>query len=266
MNGLHYVRFDPTGNITLLVTDPVPRHLQPQIAARIMQPDGIPCEQVGFLESAENRQAAARLQMMGGEFCGNATMSVAAWIANLQGSKPGDTASVPLEVSGAAEVLHCRITVLNDGFEGTIRMPAVLSVEKYGELTAVHMDGIVHLIAEGAPMAPAEAESLLHRVSKDFREDAVGLLQWRSGTMTPLVYVKSTGTAVWETGCGSGSAAIGMLEALRGGKAETVTPVRQPGGCITASVSTGPDKSPLLYITGKVRILEKGIFPCFPDT
>lgn len=46
---LNYTIYNPTQNITLLVTSPVPRSRQPQLAAELMarRPD---VEQVGFLE------------------------------------------------------------------------------------------------------------------------------------------------------------------------------------------------------------------------
>ena len=73
---LEYTVWDPTKNITLLVSTPVERGAQAETAARLMaaRPQ---VEQVGFLEPAAAPGAELRLQMMGGEFCGNASMSAA---------------------------------------------------------------------------------------------------------------------------------------------------------------------------------------------
>ena len=72
---LRYTVIDPTKNITLLVTTPVPRDVQPRVAAELLR-RGKDAEQVGFVEGLA--AGDPRLQMMGGEFCGNATMSMAA--------------------------------------------------------------------------------------------------------------------------------------------------------------------------------------------
>ena len=71
---MRYSVFDPTGNITALVRDPVAPLQQPVIAAGIMRkhPE---VEQVGFVSFDG---ALPALRMAGGEFCGNASMSAAA--------------------------------------------------------------------------------------------------------------------------------------------------------------------------------------------
>ena len=70
---LRYTVIDPTKNITLLVTTPVPRDVQPRVAAELLRREK-DAEQVGFAEGLA--AGDPRLQKMGGEFCGNATMSM----------------------------------------------------------------------------------------------------------------------------------------------------------------------------------------------
>ena len=53
MKSFRYVRLDPTGNLTCLVLDPVEKAEEPGITARLM----------------------------GGEFCGNAAMASACYLA-----------------------------------------------------------------------------------------------------------------------------------------------------------------------------------------
>ena len=73
---VEYCVLDPTGNITILVTTPVPVALQPRIAAELMRiiPES---EQVGFLSQDDSCDIA--LRMAGGEFCGNASMCAAVY-------------------------------------------------------------------------------------------------------------------------------------------------------------------------------------------
>ncbi|MDO5436221.1 MAG: hypothetical protein Q4G19_07610 [Clostridia bacterium] len=258
MSSLPYVRFDPTGNITVFIITPVSRPLQPGLAAKIMNSGRFACEQVGFLEPPCDGGARLHLQMMGGEFCGNAAMSAAAYIAFLDGLKPGQTAAVPLEVSGAEGVLNCTARSVPGGWEGTVPMPAVNAVEGRNGLVFMHMNGILHIILRKS-IPDAEAETLLRSLAQSASEDAVGLLQWADGFLKPLVLVKSTGTLVWETGCGSGSAAVGAYEALRSGNGTTATPVRQPGGTITVQAENKDGHIVDISVTGHVKMLEYGM-------
>ena len=266
MKTYQYVKMDPTGNITVLVTDPVPREEQPELAGRLMADPSVGGEQVGFLERPEDPACRIHLQMMGGEFCGNATMSAAAWMMMTDG-QDGER-GIPMEVSGADGTLICRIRTAEDGWEGTVRMPAVLECmttdlpwrgEGY-HLIAVRMEGITHLILNGRIDCDEEAEAMLKAWSHAYQEDAVGLLQWNEEqqSIRPLVLVKAAGTLVWESGCGSGSAAIGAWKALESGNPVTVTEVSQPGGMIRTEVRTEGKQIREITITGKVRLIREG--------
>lgn len=246
---IRYVLLDPTGNLTCLVLDPVEARDRSGVTERLMDR----CEQVGYLMSPARGEARARLQMMGGEFCGNASMAAAAWLA----LQAGETeAAVPLEVSGAEGVLTCLVRRAPDStWQGTVEMPRVLAIEPFRwagrPLTAVRMPGMVHLICLER-LAEAEAETLLRGAAEALREPAAGLLQWdeASGTMRPLVLVREAGTMVWETACGSGSTAIGAWRAQRAGT-DLETEVRQPGGVLKVRSAGGR-----LFLTGTIRIGE----------
>lgn len=263
---VHYVKMDPTGNITILVTDPIPREKQPALANRLMSDPDIGGEQVGFLETPEQEACACRLQMMGGEFCGNASMSLGVLL--LMGRlADGEEKTVPLEVSGTKGVLPCRIKRLGNEWQGTVRMPAARTCEKKMlawdgrriPVTVVRMEGIAHVILDGTVESDTEAESILRAWAAYFEEEAVGLLQWndREKYMRPLILVKPTGTAVWENGCGSGSAAIGIRAARENGQA--VTEVKQPGGMIRTEVLLNEKNEQEITITGKVRLIGSGV-------
>lgn len=74
---ISYTKIDPAGNITVVVDSFVPREQQSRVASELMKRD-VTVEQVGFLEKPDDPCCAVRLQMMGGEFCGNASLSAAA--------------------------------------------------------------------------------------------------------------------------------------------------------------------------------------------
>ena len=254
---LEYTVIDPTKNITLLVTNPVPRDVQPRLAARLLKLEE-DAEQVGFVE--QYASALPRLQMMGGEFCGNATMSMAAWL--MRREPVGTVRDLLLEVSGAPQPVTCRITRLDGCFIGTVSMPLPERIEQLSlpvggvkeTFPVVFLPGICHVIAPAEVIDRARAEETLRAWSELLPGEAMGLLLLDESqtAFTPLVYVKPTDSCVWERGCGSGSAAIGAwLTAVRG--ADQCVSLRQPGGVI--QVVTQTDGGPLpasLTITGTV--------------
>lgn len=65
-----YEILNPSGNITALVTEDVPREKYKEISDEIMKNDPN-IEQVGFLKKYSN--SIFRLEMAGFEFCGNAS-------------------------------------------------------------------------------------------------------------------------------------------------------------------------------------------------
>ena len=262
-----YRVYDPTKNITALVTTPVPRRLHTAVAAKLMSAL-TSVEQAGFLEEPSDPAARLRLQMMGGEFCGNAAMSAAVYLAEQDGLPDGREACYPIEVSGSPGILRCHIEHSGGAFWGTVSMPLpeeICSVElpPLGaagpqSVPAVRFPGIVHCIVPTDRITrqtvetelPAQISALCARL----RSDACGLLLFdeRSSSFTPLVYVASTDTAVWESGCGSGSAAIGAYLSQRDGSNGNIA-LRQPGGIIWVRSLRNCDRITSLTITGQVQ-------------
>lgn len=257
---LDYTIWDPTKNITLLVSTPVPRDMQPEVAAKLMA-DRPQVEQVGFIEPATLPGAALRLQMMGGEFCGNASMSAAAYAADRDGLTAPE---VPLEVSGHEGILTCRLDRREGGLWGTVNMPLPVEITTAElpsgiSVPAVVFDGIVHCIAPAGTLSREAAEAAIRPVCAALDADACGIMLYdgAAGSITPLVYVRSTDTAVWESGCGSGSAAVGSYLASQAGESASVD-LRQPGGTITVSAAWENGRVPDLTITGRVALAERG--------
>ncbi len=249
MTDYRYVTLDPTGNLTTLVLDPVPPEERPEVTASLLPS----CEQVGYLVPPLSSGSAARLEMMGGEFCANATMATACWIAGESGIRPEETRRLKLEVTGAKEPLTCTVRLLTDGYEGTVEMPAACEFFSFTadgyDLRGIRLDGIAHLVFPGS-LPCEEAERILRQSVSELPDDAVGLLQWDGRFMRPLVYVRTTGSCVWETGCGSGSTAIGLLRARETDGQVTETEVLQPGGTLLVRVQ----RNGTVTLTGKVRL------------
>ena len=158
MERLQIVKISPTENMTVLVETPVPGARHAEIAEKLMAYGGVNCEQVGYIEPPRDPAARARLQMMGGEFCGNATMSLASFLCFCDAMPAGAQADIPLEVSGMEGTLACHVCCLAEGeYEGTVQMPRPLSISRQTlafsntpySVICVRMDGIAHLLPDG---------------------------------------------------------------------------------------------------------------------
>ena len=265
---IEYVKLSPTGNITILVRTPVPRERQAEIAAKLLAPDCVGGEQVGYIEPAGIPRARARLQMMGGEFCGNAAMALGALLARDAGLAQGGVFSAKLEVSGADAPISCYILAQDDAWQGAVRMPLPEEITQV-DLPAgdsvvraplVRMPGIAHLIIPaGIGIGEDELRRCLPEWNRRIGADALGALLWNapSSFINPLVYVPSTGTLVREHGCGSGTAAVGCWLAAAQDKTYEA-PIHQPGGTITVRAEISGGKLSGLSITGLVSVVDEG--------
>ena len=123
MNIPSYVVANPTGNVTILVTSPVSPELQSETGSFLLQLEPR-AEQVGFY-SAGKQPFTAGIRMGGGEFCGNAALSAAAYALWQSGQTE---ATVTLDFSGVEDPVE--VHVRRDGersFSGRVRMPYPLS-------------------------------------------------------------------------------------------------------------------------------------------
>ena len=248
---LLYYKINPTGNITLIVETPVPRESQAAVSAALMELDET-AEQVGFIEKADSPDAVLRLQMMGGEFCGNATVSAAALakMLELPGTE-GDT--VTLEISGAEKPLS--VTIKHNGerdYSGTVSMPlpescftARLRSEDFTcSLPVVRFSGISHVIVNSENIRKynfnvRRAEGVIEGWCRQLGSDALGIMFWdeADGLLNPYVYVSGTETSVWESSCASGSTAVAVYLAVTEGQSKSVS-LLQPGGRLSVEVDS----------------------------
>ena len=274
---LRYTILDPTGNITALVESPVEIGRQSAVAAALMKKHPA-VEQVGFVTFAgaaspeANVQAA--LQMAGGEFCGNASMSAAALYLLSRERQSGQRADMPttvrLRVSGARRPVEVRLEQETAGsFRAGVHMPPALGIEETafafgnlsGTLPVVCMEGISHIIiGEASPFRrllenrPA-AEQAVRDWCGRLAADGLGLM-FLEGTspycrLTPLVYVPGSGTVFWENSCASGSSAVGMYLAAQKGAAVELK-LQEPGGCLRVESDPGWKET---WLYGKTRVL-----------
>lgn len=223
---LHVVRADPAGNVTLFVRDEVPVSRRAAVAKALMAMPRFGAEQVAFI--CPN----GRIEMMGGEFCGNASRAYGMLLARQEGAS--GIFRKTISVSGCDRP----ICVEADTERGTAsaEMPLPQSVEQAGVGTLVHLGGIAHLVVEG--VAPDEA----FFAAQEFRFAAIAGLEaygvvflLPDGTVRPLVKVRATDSLIWEGSCGSGTLAAAVAQSI-GHDGTFKRTYRQPAGAIEATV------------------------------
>ena len=206
-----YIRADPAGNITLLVTSPVPAEDRAKISGALLAMPELDAEQVGFVVPPQ-LGGDARVEMMGGEFCGNALRAAALYTARQTGAADGTV--LKMEISGAKEPLEVRVHTGSG--EVTAQIPFPRSVEEETvcglPMGVVVFDGIVHGVLESDRPDEAQARTVTRALLEQYPVGAAGLmyLSWKGGEyrVEPFVYVAATDTMFHERSCASGSAAV----------------------------------------------------------
>ena len=244
------VMADPAGNRTAIVRYGVPKAERAKVAAAIMADPTLKAEQVGFETRPRYGDCIGRLEMAGGEFCGNASLCAAAlWMREADCAESRQQV-VRLRVSGAADPVEVRMTPNGAGcFSGSVRMPCALQVAQKeftfgsvaGAAPVVEFEGISHVvIEESSPLAAlrddrAMAEAAVHAWCTEQGASCMGLMflegEAPSLHLTPLVFVPKSSTLFWESSCASGSAAAGIALAEQACEPTSFSFI-EPGGTI----------------------------------
>ena len=260
---LNILRADPAGNITVFVLDPVERAQRAAIAARIMAIPSLKAEQVGYACPPED-DVDGHMEMMGGEFCGNATLSAAAVVMRQLGLDAGD---MLIEVSGSpGPVKVTGVMSAPDRFDGEVDMPLPESIYECSfldgfdchTLPLVRFPGICHAIVSAGTLTREKAEAVIGTWCRQIGSEALGLMFFDKdkNTLTPLVYVESTGTAVWEGSCASGTAAVASYLAELDGEYASVC-LFEPRGKLSAEAACSGSQVTSLKLSGSAVIRGK---------
>jgi len=269
---LNFIKANPTENMTIFITDPLPRSAYSEVAKKLMSYNSLCGEQVGFIEKPEKAGSHARLHMMGGEFCGNASRAFAALLVKKQPdafSRKDGIYQVPVEVSGCDEVLIAEVRQVDDHlFDVKIKLPLFKSAGSFEthyngahyQGFLVEFEGISHVVFSTGGDAPDEG--LLHHIVKEAGQsvlDAFGVMFYDEAEnyMTPLVYVADTDSVVWERSCGTGTAALGVALSMGGQKGVDMN-VNQPGGQLEIITTMKEGAVVSIHLAGEVSIVAEG--------
>lgn len=242
---------DPAGNITAIVLSPTVPGDRVRISREILALGR--AEQVGFL-TEPILGGDCRLEMMGGEFCGNAARSLG-YLTALTRHETG-THTLAVEISGAPAPVP--VTTDLDRGRAWANMPLPLDLirtEVVGQAwPTVRCPGICHLIAERPPEAGFLAEALAALAA--FRPEAAGVMFLEGDKLTPAVYVRSTDSLVWESSCGSGSTACGWYLAQKAPDGQHTYRFREPGGVIETAVTKAEGSVTRVFMGGPLSLSE----------
>lgn len=245
---------DPAGNVTAIVCSDVPAAERARVAAQILRLPELGIEQVAFL-TAPRSGGEIRLEMMGGEFCGNA-LRCAGFYQALRNGAQGKSC-VFAEISGADGVQP----VMADTAEGTAStvMPLPLSVQSAGwadvQAARVTFAGITHFVIDCAQ----PDETLVQRAIAAAPEaSAVGaiFLDRAHGSIKPVVFVRETASCVAENSCASGSVATAVVLTADFADGITEIGIGQPGGTLEVGVQRADGAVMGLSIGGAVRLTQ----------
>lgn len=267
---VNFVKLNPTQNMTILVESPVPRARHRSAALALMDYGGVYAEQVGFIEPPRDPAAWGRVQMMGGEFCGNATMSLAALLA-LDRKLPPSPFEIPVECSGADAPVKVRVRPGRRAVRCSLELPPPRRVSQITlhsggrkcQVTRVDLEGVSHFVLPEESIR-GDKKSWAEKAVRDWAgecdNEAVGLILHNraESSIKPLVLVKPTGSLVWERGCGSGSAAVGAMLAHESGQKIRARLI-QAGGVIEVRADFREGTAAGISITGQVRLVARGV-------
>lgn len=245
---------DPAGNVTAIVCSDVSAAERARVAAQILRLPELGIEQVAFLTEPRSG-GEIRLEMMGGEFCGNA-LRCAGFYQALRNGAQGKSC-VFAEISGADGVQP----VMADTAEGTAStvMPLPLSVQPADwvdvQATRVTFAGITHFVIDCAQ----PDETLVQRAIAAAPEaSAVGaiFLDRAHGSIKPVVFVRETASCVAENSCASGSVATAVVLTADFADGITEIGIGQPGGTLEVGVQRTDGAVTGLSIGGAVRLAQ----------
>lgn len=270
---LKFYTISPGGNTTVLVTSPlISKSYERAKFAKIILEKYPDAEQVGFINL---NSVYPRLDMMGGEFCGNASRSLAALLA-IKGDKrlvgKGEWQEGEISVSGVDRNLQFKVLRREDRVDSWVEMPIqpdddCVKQVKNG-LAVVCLDGITHILLDQNIFPfPDNYKEAAEKIRLDMNLDnkeAVGCIWYRCEKdrwqIRPVVWVRGTNSTYYETACGSGTIALGLYLAKEE-KRTVKCEIGQPSGKI---ISVSVQYNPVLHrfaeawIGGEVNIISYG--------
>ena len=204
----NYFRANPCGNITGFVVAPVYPGYRKAYTDCIMEQIDKDVEQVAFISPAYEG-APLRMDMMGGEFCANATRAYGLYSASFYDTD--GLVDIEVYVSGHEGTTDVIADVENQKAYVAIDDPIGKENVKIDgkDYTLIKLHGISHLIVEEEEDKEF-VDKALEVLKKDHKDEAYGVLFFDKEKleMIPYIYVEGSETLFRESSCGSGTIAV----------------------------------------------------------
>ena len=227
------VMADPAGNRTAIVRSGVPKAERQKVAAAVMADPALRAEQVGFETRSLYGGSQGRLEMAGGEFCGNAARSFGYLLCKERGID-----HCKIEISGTREKLEVICDLDRETAAAQMPMPELIEMagDEAEQLYPVVISrGITHMICVDRPFDEEFARRMIDKFGKAY--SAFGVMFVNGDTLTPVVYVAATDSVCLESSCGSGSLAAAWFMTREKEDGFHGYSFEQPGGTITVNVA-----------------------------
>ena len=247
-----YMEFIPGGNNTALVMGTNYSSEEKKSINEVILISNPRIEQVGFINSNK-----PELQMAGGEFCGNATRSAAFYYLQ---KKPG---KLQIKVN-SKDIINAGVYENGDAWcEIPLYQGKDAIVKKEEGIYQVKMNGMVSVvIQEQVSKRYLKDKTKLKEVAMQFIDkyslrdnEAVGVMfveKKRHLEIHPVVWVRDINTLYYETGCGSGTTATAMVEAVLAGQSKKIEIMQPSGLAIIAEITVEEGNVTKAVISGKV--------------
>lgn len=253
MDTYKMLKVNPAGNITAFVFAKLEKSKKIELANHIMGRLDPTVEQVGFIYQDGD---SLRMDMMGDEFCANASRSFGLYLArkmNLEG-----VANIMAHVSGRDLPVQVSVDTLSSSAQvglGPARSVDSITIAKRA-YTLVVLDGISHVIVPQRQEDKDLVYEIIDFLEENHKDQAYGVLFFdeKVSFMVPYVYVGGTKSLIRESSCGSGTIALAYY--LNDKKdLNFKRDIHQPGG--TISLEAGASASEIFYkIGGPVEFMD----------
>jgi len=266
---LDFIKLSPAKNTTVLITNYVPPSKYCKVASQVLSYTYLCAEQLGFITEPQHKSGSIiRLEMSGGEFCGNAVLALAAYV-RYAGILEEDNFTI--ESSGVNSLLRCQIiNKRNNCYRVKASMPLDFNYRlyKFDVLKGVLIEfkGITHFLFENrGQLEGNKIKKLIKTLSCELKVAAMGFIPYKmekdSFQIEPCIYVSETDSLIFENSCGSGTLALGLFLAMRK-KESVVYNIKQPGGIIKVQIKgryeRGDFKVQDAFIENEVQITCSG--------
>lgn len=272
-----FSKWSPGGNITVLLEQVLPEEKHSELCTQVLSSQHLQAEQSGTIDLNASPPC---LRMMGDEFCINATRSCAALLVEkemLPFCKEAQLYQGAIFISCFERSVSVSAKKISDAlFESYLHLqfdkkPDIISGDGYH---IIYLDGITHLLLNTAiyPLPSLQQETLIHKAQLWRRRlnleqaPAVGVIwvdydQVQQGRIriTPVVWVRDTGTAYAETACGSGSLAASFVQFCNAACSADRWHVQQPSGDDLVVFFDSSSDTLKIKIGGTVRLIARGV-------